>query len=171
MGPWSPEIFSFLGAPKGIGAPRVKGPRKVAPNKGPMQTRGSYRQGPLQIKGQGAHTYKGPLQTNDPYRRCVIPTNKGPLQTNWSPYRQLRALIDNQGPLLTRGPYRRFAIPTGKGPIHTRGLYRQGVHTDRGLYGKGPLWTLCNSYRQGALTNRSWPLQTIRGPYRQEAPT
>ena len=29
----TPEIFSFLGAPTGIGALRVKGPRKVAPNK------------------------------------------------------------------------------------------------------------------------------------------
>ena len=33
----------FLGATTGIGAPRVKGPKEVAPNKGPMQTKGPYR--------------------------------------------------------------------------------------------------------------------------------
>ena len=39
-------------------APRVKGPKKVVPIKGPMQTRGP--------DDQGAHTYKGPIQTKDP---------------------------------------------------------------------------------------------------------
>ena len=63
MRPPPSEIFSFLGAPTDIEVPRVNGPRKVAPNKGP------YKKGPLQIKGpytdkgppvphgQGAHTY------------------------------------------------------------------------------------------------------------------
>ena len=47
MGPYAPtpEIFPFLGAPTGIRAPRAKGHSKVAPNKGPMQTRGPYTEG------------------------------------------------------------------------------------------------------------------------------
>ena len=101
MGP--PEIFSFLGAPTGIGAPRVKGPyRKVAPNKGPcsmIQTKGPLQKGAPTDKEpiyrQGVSTDKKLIQTKDPYRRCVIPTDKGPLHTIWGPYEQLRAPTDN----------------------------------------------------------------------------
>ena len=56
----------FLRTPTGIGAPIIKGPNEVAPNKGPIQIKG-----PIQTRGphgQRAHTYKGPIQTKDPYR-------------------------------------------------------------------------------------------------------
>ena len=33
--------FVFRG-PTGVGSPRVKGPKEVAPNKGPMHTKGPY---------------------------------------------------------------------------------------------------------------------------------
>ena len=68
----------FLGVPTGIWAPRVKGTRKVAPNERPMQTRGSYRKGPLQkgaptdkrpLDRQGALTDKEFIQTRGPYRQ------------------------------------------------------------------------------------------------------
>ena len=62
---WDKTDIWFLWAPTGIGAPRVKGPKEVAP----MQTRGPHC--------QKAHTYEGPIQIKDPYRRCVIPTHKG----------------------------------------------------------------------------------------------
>ena len=52
---------------------RVKIPRKLAPNKGPMQTKDPYR--PLKAP---TDSY-GPLQTRDPYRRFAILTDKGPL--------------------------------------------------------------------------------------------
>ena len=62
-----------------------------------MQTRALQIKGPYTDKGshgQGAHTDKGPLQTKDPYRRCVIPTDKGHLERI------------NLGPLCTiKGPY------------------------------------------------------------------
>ena len=45
-GVMAPEIFSFVGAPTGIRASRAEGFRKVAPNKGPMQTRGPTERGP-----------------------------------------------------------------------------------------------------------------------------
>ena len=63
-GAMPPEIY-FFRAPTGIGAPRVKGPQEVAPNKGPMQTRGSCRQGALQIKGP--YTDKGPPRSRSSY--------------------------------------------------------------------------------------------------------
>ena len=47
-------------------------------------------------------------------------------------------------------------------PTDKRPLYRQGVLTE-----KGPLQTLCNSYRQRALTYNLGPLWTIKGPYRE----
>ena len=62
-----------------------------------MQTRSPYINEPLHkcaptdegpLYRQGAHTDKGPLQTKNPYRRCVIPTDKGPLQTIYGPFRQ-----------------------------------------------------------------------------------
>ena len=87
MGPWPSEIFSFLGTLTGIGAPTVKGPRRVAPNRRIIIT----ERGPQE---QGSPTDKGPLQTNYSYRRCAIPTDKRPLQIIRGPYRQLRALID-----------------------------------------------------------------------------
>ena len=74
----------FLGVLTGIEAPR-----KVASNKGPMLTKGHYIKRPLQIKGiytdkgpsRTRSSYRqGPLQVKDPYRRCVILTDKGPLQ-------------------------------------------------------------------------------------------
>ena len=52
----------------------------------PIQTKGPH--------GQGAHTYKGPIQTKDPYRGCVIPTHKGPFAHNLRPLETIR------------GPYR-----------------------------------------------------------------
>ena len=68
------EIFSLLGALTGIRAPRIKGPRKVAPNKGPIQRKGSYKKGTLQIKDP--YTDKGPSQTRSSYRQGA-PTDKG----------------------------------------------------------------------------------------------
>ena len=68
----APGFFSFLGALTGIWSASVKGPRKVALNKGPMQTRGPYRKRTVHIKGlyrQGALTNKEILQTKGPYRQ------------------------------------------------------------------------------------------------------
>ena len=59
------KIFLFLRDTTGIGAPRVKGSRKVAPNKGPMQ------------KGAPIQT-KGPPQTRSSYIQGAL-TDKGPM--------------------------------------------------------------------------------------------
>ena len=187
--PPSGEIFSFLGVPTGETL-RVKGPMKMAPNKGPLQINGAPTDKQLiQTKNQG------PLQTKDPYgyRRCVIPTDKGattnlgPLWTIKGPYRQLGAYADKEplyrqealtdkGPLQTKNPYRRCVIHTDKGPLQTI----QSIQTLGGPTYKGSIQTIYNSYRQGAYTNKE-PLQTrgptdavkflhIRGPYRQRTP-
>ena len=74
----------------GIDANRVKGPRKVAPSdKGPYI---KYRQGAL-IGKEIMQTSGSYIQKK--YRHCIIPTDKGPLQTIWGPYKQLRAPTDN----------------------------------------------------------------------------
>ena len=52
----------------------------MAPNKEPLQIKGPY-------------TYKGPTakdyETKDPYRRCVIPTHKGPFTDNLRPLEKM----------------------------------------------------------------------------------
>ena len=78
-----------------IGAITVKGHWKVAQKrahayKGPLQ-KGALLRGALTDKepSQTRSSYRqGPLQTKDPYRRCVIPTDKGP-------YRQFEVPIKN----------------------------------------------------------------------------
>ena len=63
----APKIFSFLGAPTGIRALRVKGPRKVAPKKGPCRQGVPTDKGPLYR--QGAPTDKELIHTSGPYRQ------------------------------------------------------------------------------------------------------
>ena len=71
MGPWPPRNIVVF---RSIEAPRVKGTTKLPPNKGLMQTRGPYRNGPLEIKGP--YTDKGPLRTKSSYRQGAL-TDKG----------------------------------------------------------------------------------------------
>ena len=104
--------------------------------------------GPYRPRGEGV-TDKELIQTKDSYRRCVIPTDKGPLQTIWA--------------LQTRGPYRKGAL-TDKEQLQTRGPYRPGAPTDQ-----GPLQTR-DPYRRCAISTDKGPLQTkdpyINVPYR-----
>ena len=132
----------FLGAPTDIGAPRVRGPQSQrpqerTPNKGPLQTLcSSYRQrahtvshstdkGPSQTRSsyrQGASTAK------DPYRRCVIPIDKGLLQKMCCPYRQLGAHTDKR-PIQTRDSQQ--TLCNFKVPLHD---IQARDHTDKGLH-------------------------------------
>ena len=71
----------------------------------------------------------------DPYRRCVIPTDKGPLQTIWAPTdnRQgapidaLHFLHTDKGPLQKVAPTDKWPLqtrePTDNGPLHIKGPY------------------------------------------------
>ena len=123
-----------------------------------MQTGGPKDKGPLYRQGaygQGAHTYKGPMKTKDPYRRCVILTHK----LDKGPF------TDNLRPIQTIGPYIQRA-PTDKRPLQTLyNSYRQVTHTDSGpcpcIQRKGP-------HRPGAgtLTDDVRFIQ-IRGSHRQ----
>ena len=76
--PHPPICFRFIG----IGAPRIKGPRKVTPNKGPIETSGPYRQGPgsyrertLWTRGhyrQGRHNRKEFIQRRGIYSKGLL---------------------------------------------------------------------------------------------------
>ena len=141
---------------------------------------------------QGVPTDKGP------YRRCVIHTEKGPLQTIWGPYRQLRAPTDKE-PIQTRGPYRPGA-PTyavqflqirvqtkdpdmiymqySKGLLQTRGPCKQGLQ--HYIQPKSPIQACREPLKTKAHVDKG-PLQKValrderplrtRSSYRQEAST
>ena len=166
---------------------QIKSPyrRFVIPtDKVSLQTRGPYKpgaptdQGPLQTL---CNTDTRPIQTKDPYMIYVRPqwdpTDKGPLQaristlyTGKGPHTGMHGTPKNKSPyrkwsLQTSGPYRQVAL-TNKGTLQTRSP--PTIQT-RGLYSKRPLYTLCNSYRQGVPTDNYGLLQTIMGPYRQGA--
>ena len=97
------DIF-FLGAPTGIGAPRVKVPKKWPQTRVSCRQRAPTDKGPLYR--QRAPTVKELIHTRGSYRqtlyrRCVIPTHLRSLET----YRQ-GALVDALQFLQTNGPYR-----------------------------------------------------------------
>ena len=70
----APQNIFVLGAPTGIGVPRVKGPRKVVPTRDTF-----YRQflHDIQARPQGTPQTRSPYGTRGSYRRFVIPTEKG----------------------------------------------------------------------------------------------
>ena len=134
-----------------------------------MQT----KEGPLQSRGP--YSDKRPLQTlydfyrllhyihaRGSYRQGPIATSKGPyIIYRQGPHTGMQGDHKDKSPsrrgsLQTKRHYRKGLL-TYKGPLQTRWHYRQGALIDnefiqtKGLYSKGPLQTLCNFYRQGAL--------------------
>ena len=126
----------------------------------------SYRQGALADK-EIVHTEPGaPIQTRDPYRRCVISIYKGPLQKK-DPYmiymQGCKGLLQTRAPSCKQGslhyiqisaPYKyagrqepvQTGAPTDKVTLHKSGHYIQRVPTD----------TTRSPYRQGALIDKEF---------------
>ena len=83
QGPLKTRAHTYMG-PSYRKWPYIQG---APTDKGALQTKSPYRQGALTDK-ELMQTRGLIWQTKDQYRRYVIPTNKGPLQTIWGPYRQ-----------------------------------------------------------------------------------
>ena len=171
--------YRYTGSPQRQ-EPMRTGPTENVPytDKGTLQTRGPHIFRALYRQGgpKGGLTDKEFIQTKglastarDPYRRCVIPKDKGLLQT-------IRVLIDNQG------PYRQLrAIQTRAGFIDTV----QFIQT-RGSYRQGPL-QIRVPYKAEAPTNKGPPTDAVqflqtrdpyiiyrqgcKGPHKQGTPT
>ena len=130
----SRNIFVFRG-PTYIGAPIVKGQKKLTPTRDPCRQRtpterGPYRQrAPIQTRGphrQGAHTDKVPLQTRTHVDAVLFLQTKA--LTDTEPLHDIHARP--QGAPTYKGSLYRQGALTDKEPQQLRGPYRQGTLTD-----------------------------------------